>query len=119
MKKWIMLGIVWAVFIGFDVGVCFSKTYEVTIPDELVTYVDKTVDSENNLNAGKEGYPLTANGYLSKVMLAPVMSWKEKIEKEAIDTPALKDAALKMKSLSPEKQAELMAVLNAAVEANQ
>ena len=118
MKKWIMFGIVWAVFIGLDVAVCYSKTYEVTIPDEFVVYVDKTVDADNNLNAGKEGYPLTANGYLSKVMLAPVLSWKDKLEKEALEAPVLKDAALKMLSLPPEKQAELMAVLNATVEAN-
>ena len=119
MKNWIMLGIVWAVFLGFDVAVCFSKTYEVTVPDELVVYVDKTVDAENNLNAGKEGYPLTANGYLSKINLTSVISWKEKIQKEALEVPELKDAALKLLSLSPEKQTELLNILNAAVEANQ
>ena len=118
MKNWIMLGIVWIVFLGFDIAVCFSKTYELTVPDEFVAYIDKTVDADNNLNAGKEGYPLTANGYLSKVMLAPVMSWKEKLEKEALESPELKDAALKMLSLSPEEQAKLMNILNAAVEAN-
>ena len=118
MKKWIVLGIVWAVFIGFDIGVCFSKTYEVTIPDELTAYIDKTVDIENTVNVGKEGYPINANGYLSKIMIVSAISWKDKIQKEALEVPELKDAALKMLSLSQEKQAELKAILDAAVEAN-
>mgnify|MGYP001560790411 CR=1 FL=1 len=121
MKKWIVLGVVWIMFIGFNIALCFAEQEIcVKIPDDLYKALATTVDNTNNEGiANDKDYMLqTVPGYLEKNVHIWVKSYKDDLERKAINTTELKQMALGFQSLSPEKQKELKKILASAVEAN-
>ncbi len=107
--------------LGLFVGIglfCFSLNAQaekitIDVPDELYPYLVKTVDKINNEEIAKDSnYTLqTIPGYVSKIFIPVVSSYKQKIE-----DGVLEQAKIRLTSLSLEAQVDCLSYLDKKAE---
>lgn len=121
MKKWFILSGLWIAVFVFHSYICYADTQIcINVPEDLYKALVMTVDNTNNAGvASDKDYVLqTVPGYLEKNACVWLKSYKDELERKALDNPDLKQMALKLISLPIEKQKELKLVLDDAVSAN-
>lgn len=118
MKKWIVLSGLWIAVFVFHGYVCFADAQIcVNISDDLYKALVITVENENNTGVtNNKDYVLqTAPGYLEKNVCVWLKSYKDELERKALNNPDLREMALKLINLPVEKQKELKQILDNAV----